>query len=188
MKANKLLAAISAFAISAGVSEASAQEVQPGIFQVAKGASQKIDRFGVCRLIKNSGENPVMVPAGSREQWSSGSGSFLSNWRNIPGLSVEDCGPWHEGRYLVTYVRDLGRGTPTLHTWLDGTELRINGGTADIGPSDYYNPDTGECSPRKSVIAHLGPVVIFNPQTRDGIYAIQLCESDGIATAPAPKE
>ncbi len=34
MKANKVLAAISAVAISTGVSEASAQEVQPGIFKV----------------------------------------------------------------------------------------------------------------------------------------------------------
>lgn len=91
MQTTKLLAAISAVAISAGAGQASAQEVQPGIFKVAKGASQKIDRHGVCRLIKNSGANPVMIATGSREQWASGNGSFLSNWRNIPGLEVTAC-------------------------------------------------------------------------------------------------
>lgn len=91
MRTTKLLAAISAVAISVGASQTVAQEVQPGIFMVAKGASWKIDRFGACMVIKNGGANPIMVPVGSLEQWASGNGSFLSNWRNIPGLEVTAC-------------------------------------------------------------------------------------------------
>lgn len=186
MKANKFIAAISTVIMAVGVSQAAAQEVQPGIFQVATGESQKIDRFGVCRVIKNDGENPIMVPAGGEEQWSTGAGSFLQNTVNMPGVSVTTCEAWHEGRSAVTIVRDFS-GTPSVHTWLDGTETRIAHGFGlwTPIPSDLsYNPDTGECSPRKSPIAVLGPVAIFNPQTGEGFYAIQLCESDGIATSP----
>lgn len=91
MKANKLLTAISAVAISAGASQAAAQEMPPGIFQVAKGASQKIDRFGVCRVVKNDGAHPVMVPAGTPQQWGTGKGAFLNNISGMPGVSVADC-------------------------------------------------------------------------------------------------
>lgn len=59
MRTTKLLAAISAVAISAGASQAAAQEMQPGIFMVAKGASQKIDRHGVCRTVKNTSGHPI---------------------------------------------------------------------------------------------------------------------------------
>lgn len=69
MKAKNFFAKILVVAMSFGASQATlAQEIQPGIFKVAKGASQKIDRFGVCKVIKNGGANPIMVPAGSREQ------------------------------------------------------------------------------------------------------------------------
>lgn len=91
MKAKKLLAIISAAAISVGVSQTSAQEVQTGIFKVAKGASQKIDRFGVCKVIKNTSANPIMVPAGSKAQWSTGAGSFLNNTANMTGVAVQEC-------------------------------------------------------------------------------------------------
>lgn len=186
MKANKILAAISAAAISVGASQANSQEVQSGIFKVAKGASQTIDRFGVCKVIKNGGANPIMVPAGSREQWSTGSGSFLRNSANMPGIIVTGCAPWYEGRNAVTFIRDFS-GTPTVYKWLDGTETTISHGFGPWIPipSDLsYDPDTGECSPRKSPIAVLGRVVTFNPQTGEGIYVIQLCDSDGIATSP----
>ncbi|MBT0778435.1 hypothetical protein [Paracoccus sp. pheM1] len=91
MKTSKLLTAISAVAISVGASQVNAQEVQTGIFKVAKGASQKIDRFGVCKVIKNAGANPIMVPAGTAQQWSTGKSAFLTNIANIPGVTVDSC-------------------------------------------------------------------------------------------------
>ena len=94
MKAKNFFAKILVVAMSFGASQATlAQEIQPGIFKVAKGASQKIDRFGVCKVIKNGGANPIMVPAGSREQWSVGNGSFHTNGQNMPGVTMADCGP-----------------------------------------------------------------------------------------------
>lgn len=186
MKISKLFAAISVVAISVGASQAPAQEVQPGIFKVPQGESQKIDRHGVCRTVNNTSGNPIMVPVGTPQQWSNGQGAFLNNISNMRGVSVSNCGPWYEGRNAVTFIRDFS-GTPTVYKWLDGTETRISHGFGPWIPipSDLsYDPDTGECSPRKSPIAVLGRVVTFNPQTGEGIYAIQLCDSDGIATSP----
>jgi len=91
MRTTKLLAAISAVAISAGASQAAAQEMQPGIFMVAKDASQKINRFGVCKVVKNGGVHPVMVPAGTPQQWSTGKSAFLNNISGMPGVSVKGC-------------------------------------------------------------------------------------------------
>lgn len=91
MKANKILAAISAIAISVGAGQASAQEVQAGIFKIATGASEKIDRFGVCRVIKNVGTHPIMVPTNTAQEWSVGASSFLQNITKMSGISATEC-------------------------------------------------------------------------------------------------
>lgn len=94
MKANKILAAvvaISAAAISVAAGPAISQEVQAGIFKVGNGETQKIDRFGVCRVITNSGNNPIMVPVGSKMQWFEGDGAFLKYITEMREISASSC-------------------------------------------------------------------------------------------------
>ncbi len=91
MNANRLIVAALTVVISVWASQVTSQEVQSGIFQIAVGASQKVDRFGVCRVISNDGETPIMVPTGSIQQWSSGGNSFLENFSAMQGISVSGC-------------------------------------------------------------------------------------------------
>lgn len=191
MKASKLLNAISAVAISAGAGQAAAQEMQPGIFKVAKGASQKIDRFGVCKVIKNDGANPIMVPAGSKEQWSTGGGSFLHNVSKMPGVSADGCTPWWENRPKGG-VAEFSSFHSSVYSFKDGVQRTIiSGGSPQYGAQQgplpkatYYNADTGACAPANSYIG-TGPIA---NQTHNAGWIVcayvQLCDSDLIATPP----
>lgn len=71
--------------------QVAAQEVQPGIFQVAAKSELKIDRHQTCRIIKNNGTNPVMVPTKTAQEWSTGTNAFLTNISNIPGVTATSC-------------------------------------------------------------------------------------------------
>lgn len=87
MRISMVAAVVAAFAGGA----ASAQEVQPGIFQVMANSQVKIDRHGTCRIVKNGGSNPVMVPTKTAQEWSSGPNSFLTNITMMDGVSVSNC-------------------------------------------------------------------------------------------------
>lgn len=187
MRAKKIIAATTLALLSLGASMAVAQQQANNVFRVGNGASQKIDRFNVCRIIKNSGTTPIMVPTSTATQWHNGGASFLHNISKMPRISAEPCGPWYEGVHLVSFIRNSSSGTWTYYTWRDGTESAIgNGfGPAISKPSNaQYDPNTGECSPRKSLIAVLGQLSQIGPIPNEGIWAMQLCETDGMATSP----
>ncbi|WP_112309329.1 hypothetical protein [Pseudogemmobacter bohemicus] len=198
MKIKTSIAAIFGVIVYTGTNQTSAQEMSDGIFQVANGESQKIDRFGVCRIVKNNGENPIMIPAGSREQWADGAGSFIGNISQMAGISAIACANWWEGRTGGTAEFSLAH--MTTFRWRDGTYhttfLNPNSPgyvgflgheknpAANMAVTQYYNADTGECAPAKS---YLGTGLIVNARMSQEMLShaiVQLCDSDGIASPP----
>lgn len=141
----KLIAVFSAAAVSALSAQVVAQEVQPGIFKVPQGGSQKIDRFGVCRMIENGGNNPIMVPANSAQEWSSGARAFLANVGNMPGVKVSNCGPrFDDGCFLWASGAGAGAVTEyeTYNHWsgpIETISRQVIGETA-VDPRYVINP------------------------------------------------
>lgn len=52
----------------------------------------KIDRFDVCRIVWNDGDQNIMVPHNSAGEWSAGGASFIRNIAGIPGVRTTMCG------------------------------------------------------------------------------------------------
>ncbi|PZO72358.1 MAG: hypothetical protein DI629_20905 [Mesorhizobium amorphae] len=69
------------------------KEFSPGVFRVAGADEVRIDRHGVCRLVRNAASNNIMVPVKSANEWASGGGSFLNNLADMSGVSVKPCQP-----------------------------------------------------------------------------------------------
>lgn len=93
MKSNKIFTALAAMAMAMAITAGPvvSQEVRPGIFKVSNSENQKINRFGVCKLVKNRSGKSIMVPVGTKEEWSTGAKSFISNVGNMPGVGVGPC-------------------------------------------------------------------------------------------------
>lgn len=148
MKISKLLAAISAVATFAGASQVTAQEMQPGIFMVAKGKSQKIDRHGVCRTVKNTSGNPIMVPVGTPQQWRDGKGAFLNNIGSMPGVSVADCFFSGSYTYAAQKVSEYQGSTGKFYyTWTTISGTFPNGALPSGGLLDYIPSPLCERTP-----------------------------------------
>lgn len=85
MKALTILAASCAAILPATAS------FSADMYQVAAGATVTINEHNVCRKVTNGGSNPIMVPTGSRDQWATGQGAFLTNVAMMSGVSVSNC-------------------------------------------------------------------------------------------------
>ncbi|GHG88176.1 hypothetical protein [Pseudodonghicola xiamenensis] len=69
-----------------------AQEAAQLGAKVDPGTSVTLDKHGVCRVITNNGETPIMVPANLPREWYLGSNSFLKNLSRMDQVSVSSCG------------------------------------------------------------------------------------------------
>lgn len=79
-------AVIAALTISAAAGPVYAQ-----MQQVGPGKTVEISAHGDCRRIKNTGAHPIMVPTRSANEWNKGPGAFLSNIKQMRGVSAEPC-------------------------------------------------------------------------------------------------
>lgn len=95
--------------------QVAAQEVEPGIFQAGSKSETKIDRHGACRVINNTGSNPVMVATKTAEEWSRGANAFLTNISSIPNVTAKSCEL--EPRFLDG-CRGDGNSYYTCQSWL----------------------------------------------------------------------
>lgn len=77
------------------------------VFRIAPQQSAKIDKHGVCRIVKNINGTPAMVPAKSASEWVSGQNAFLARERE--GLVVSECSCPPTGRTYgdVQYISNL---------------------------------------------------------------------------------
>lgn len=93
------------FALSAGAAAAS----QGGTVSIARQQSERIDRHGFCKIVKNQGQSTVMIPVRSSTEWAVGKNSFLRN--EHANLVIEECScapddrNYVEAQMLVGYVQ-----------------------------------------------------------------------------------
>lgn len=59
--------------------------------KISAGDQAVIDKFGTCKTVNNGGANPINIPLRGPAEWSSGSGSFLSNIASMDKVQVSDC-------------------------------------------------------------------------------------------------
>ncbi|WP_411839674.1 hypothetical protein [Paracoccus sp. ME4] len=74
--------AISGMVVVAG----SLPALPQGLATVQPGQEIKIDAWQTCRLVRNTGNAPFMVPIASADEWSSGGHAFLNN---IAGMDAK---------------------------------------------------------------------------------------------------
>ncbi len=74
------------FALSAGAAAAASQD---GTVSIARQQSERIDRHGFCKIVKNQGQSTVMIPVRSSTEWAVGQNSFLRN--EHANLVIEEC-------------------------------------------------------------------------------------------------
>lgn len=84
-----ILAVLGCIILTIPVGPSQAQDAtQAAIVSVDIGARQKIDKFGVCRVVGNSGGTKFMVPSGTEREWSSGPNAFLNNLTDMDGTAT----------------------------------------------------------------------------------------------------
>ena len=150
MRSCAVVALFATFSFLGGQFPAFAQDTTA---EVAVGGKEKIDRYGICRMVSNDGRDPVMVPLGSAAEWGSGQNSFLNNLAGMPGVKVSACGLTYaatapENGYCsgISYGPCFFMGIDKARTWRDAGrdvyELRVgfSGGNAQI---DWITPTGG---------------------------------------------
>lgn len=105
---------------------------------VAPGEVAKIEAHGVCRMVRNTGDAAIMVPARKSSEWSAGSNAFLQNLLTMPGVAVSPCASllvatelaWWRGQG-PTYNKARGEYTLFLSKYPDQTAsfYDVDGGT-----------------------------------------------------------
>ena len=83
------LAALASLALLLSSAPASAVDM----YEVEAGKTVRISEHRECRMVKNAGNNPIMVPTRAATEWSSGAGAFLNNIADMPGVSASACPP-----------------------------------------------------------------------------------------------
>lgn len=166
--------------------EVKAQEVNPGIFQISKGQSVRINRHNVCRVVKNVGSTPVMVSAKSPNEWSQGSNSFLNNIATIPNVTATECPPrqddrcffWVSGLGAGRVTKDIGQspffskvikiGTNEYRWMLKGKQA----GSSIVGEGDFRDSYGTDAKPGLFYEAHNGTFdsLAVGPDTTVAIY------------------
>ena len=173
----------------------------PAVFMVASqalaqsytnaraGERVRIDQHGTCRIVENNNPDKLMIPHKSATEWVSGSGAFLNKIDSMKNVRVFGCDIASNMHPLVHW--QATEGHVGVHVWLDGeydVVMRSSWMTPGIvlPLATFYNPDTGQCAPAKSII-QIGMTTFL---AHDDIYReefyVQLCESDGVATSPTP--
>lgn len=135
---------------------------------IGAGSSEKVDRFGTCRIVGNVGDTPFLVPANNIDEWASGPYSFLNNISTMGDMvTLASC----TARLLIDDAREymikFSAPSPGSEDWAEVYAMSADGRYI-FGAKDKYAGSYGNKRPVIFVMENDGtgnPVTIWEEQS-----------------------
>ena len=143
------------------------------MYTVQPGKTQRIAAFGLCRVVKNGGANPIMVPARSLDEWSMTFAAFTQNIDTMDKVTMTACPPRLDDACFVwaggvgpSIVNDYAERKSMHSKSRVGENYQVKMGGMDIGAKTFGE---GEYKDAYGSASKPGPLFLAANGTFDSI-------------------